>query len=86
MTITINLNPEIERGLLARAQAKGLSLADFAEEVLAREVTAPSARASHRTGQELIDVCAHLQGLLTDEEVDALISRNPLPGRSVGLE
>ena len=38
MTLTIDLQPDIERGLLARAQAKGVSLVDFAQEVLAREV------------------------------------------------
>ena len=38
MTLTIDLQPDIERGLLARAQAKEVSLVDFAQEVLAREV------------------------------------------------
>jgi hypothetical protein len=37
MTLTIDLQPDIERELMARAQAKGVSLADFAQEVLARE-------------------------------------------------
>ena len=38
MTLTINLHPETERGLLAKAQAKGISPADFIEEIVAREV------------------------------------------------
>lgn len=38
MTLVIDLQPDIERRLLARAQAKGVSLADFAQEVLAREL------------------------------------------------
>ncbi len=42
MTITIDLQPEVERGLLARAQAKGVSLNDFAREVLTREAVTPS--------------------------------------------
>ncbi|MBL8290351.1 MAG: hypothetical protein JNN08_00870 [Bryobacterales bacterium] len=37
MAITIELQPELERCLLARAQAQGVSLTDFAQEVLARE-------------------------------------------------
>ncbi len=86
MTITLDLQPEIERGLLAQAQAKGVSLADFAQEVLAREAKVAAASPSRRTGQELIDVCAQVQGLLTDEEADALFSRNPSPGRPVDLE
>jgi hypothetical protein len=86
MTITLDLQPEIERGLLAQAQAKGVSLAAFAQEVLAREAKVAAAPPPRRTGQELIDVCAQVQGLLTDEEVDAFFSRNPLPGRPVDLE
>ena len=83
MTITLDLQPEIERGLLAQAQAKGLSLADFVREVVAREAKrgeTGTALAS-RTGQELIDACARVRGLLTDEEVDSLFSRTPSTSR-----
>jgi hypothetical protein len=38
MTLTINLHPETERGLLAQARAKGISPADLIEEIVAREV------------------------------------------------
>jgi len=38
VTFTIDSQPDIERGLLVRAQARGVSLVDFAQEVLAREV------------------------------------------------
>ena len=85
MTITLDLQPEIERGLLAQAQAKGLSLADFVREVVAREAKrgeTGTALAS-RTGQELIDACARVRGLLTDEEVDSLFSRTPSTSRPV---
>jgi hypothetical protein len=34
----------------------------------------------------LIDVCAKVRGLLTDEEVDALFSRTPSFSRPVDLE
>ena len=44
MTITLNLQPEIERGLQAQANAKGVSLTDYAQEVLAREAKAVSGR------------------------------------------
>jgi hypothetical protein len=45
--------------------------------------TAPTAR---RTGQELIDACAKVRGLLTDEEVDTLFRRNPSSARLVDFE
>jgi hypothetical protein len=43
-------SPGIERGLLARAHAKGVSLADFAQEVLARE-------ANHQARRGRISKC-----------------------------
>ena len=39
-----------------------------------------------RTGQELIDASAKVRGLLTDEEVDTLFSRNPSFARPVDFE
>jgi hypothetical protein len=77
MTITLDLQPEIERGLLAQAQARGVSLSDYVLEIVAREAHVYPAAPPRRTGQELIDACAKVRGLLTDEEVDTLFSRNP---------
>lgn len=37
------------------------------------------------TGQALIDACAEIRGLLTDEEIDTLFARNRLPSRPVDL-
>ena len=74
MTITLEIQPEIERGLLARAQARGISMTAFVEEIVARE-------AHLGTGQELIDVCARVRGLADDLD----ISRNPSSGRAVDL-
>lgn len=39
-----------------------------------------------RTGQALIDACAKVSGLLTDDEVDTLFSRNPSFARPVDFE
>ena len=76
MTITLELLPEIERGLLAQAQAKGVSLADYAREVLARQAKGAGAPTQPRTGQELVDACAQVQGVFTDQEIDALFIRS----------
>jgi hypothetical protein len=86
MTITLDLQPDIERGLLAQAQAKGVSLAVFAQEVLAREANAVPPSRLTGTGQDLIDACAKVRGLLTDEEVDTLFSRTPSFSRPVDFE
>jgi Arc/MetJ-type ribon-helix-helix transcriptional regulator len=39
-----------------------------------------------RTGQDLIDVCARVRGLLSNEEVDTIFSRNRSGSRPVDLE
>jgi hypothetical protein len=41
MTVTLSLDPEIEKGLTARAQERGVSLDDYLQELLAREAGVP---------------------------------------------
>jgi hypothetical protein len=82
MTLTIELQPEIERSLLARASAKGLSLTAFAQEVLTREAW-PEVPPVPLTGQALIDSAARVRGLFSDGEVDLLSSRTPSQSRPV---
>lgn len=87
MTITLNLQPEIERGLLKRAQAKGVSLNDYVREIVVREARVHMADAEQpaRTGQGLIDAAAAVRGLLTDEEIDTIFARNRSRSRPVDL-
>ena len=84
MTITLDLRPDIERGLLAQAQAKGVSLNEYVQEIVTREAK-PVENASG-TGQELMDIGARVRGLLTDEEVDSLFARNRSASRPIDLE
>lgn len=84
MTITIDLQPEVEQGLLALAQARGLSLTEYVQQIVLRE-TSP-ATPSGATGQDLIDASAHVRGLFTDEEIDTLFARNPSASRAIELE
>ncbi|MGO8819559.1 MAG: hypothetical protein ACLQVG_33410 [Terriglobia bacterium] len=37
MTVTLHLNPEVEKGLTARARALGMSLDDYIQELVAKE-------------------------------------------------
>ncbi len=77
MSITIELRPEMESNLQAQAQARGVSLTDFVNEIIAREASlAVPETAETRSGQALIDVCAEIRGVLTDEEIDTLFARN----------
>ena len=86
MTITLDLQPEIEKGLLAQATARGVSLSDYVKEIVVREAQVSPELPRQRTGQELIDACAKVRGLLTDEEVDTLFSRTPSFARPVDFE
>ena len=78
MTLTLDLQPELERNLLAQAQAKGISLADYAHEILARNAK-PVDAPQPRTGQEFLDVCARVRGLADDVD----LSRGPSASRPV---
>jgi hypothetical protein len=84
MDISLNLNPDIERGLLAKAQSKGISLFEFVEEIVTREAR-NFEKSSDRTGQELLDIGARVRGLLSDDEVDSLLARNSLLSPTVDL-
>jgi hypothetical protein len=86
VTIKLDLLPDIEKGLLAQAAARGVSLLDYVNEIVVREAHVTPKSAHQRTGQELIDVCAKVRGLLTDEEVDTLFSRSHSLSRPVDLE
>lgn len=57
MTLTLELQPEIERGLLAQAEARGVSLADYARDVLARE--AQAARPPAPEARNLVELFAN---------------------------
>lgn len=46
----------------------------------------PANPARPRTGQDLIDASAKVRGLLTDEEVDTIFSRNKSGARPVNFE
>jgi len=46
----------------------------------------PQELRQERTGAELVEACAKVRGLLTDEEVDTLFIRTPSFSRSVNFE
>ena len=71
MTLTINIHPETERGLLAKAQAKGISHVGFVEEIVAREVRsgdAPNGANAKNLVEQIEEALNRL--LQTQEEQD----------------
>jgi hypothetical protein len=43
MNVTLNLRPEVEEGLMARARARGVSLDDYLQELVTKEAGVPAA-------------------------------------------
>jgi hypothetical protein len=42
MDVTLSLKPEVEKGLLARAQARGVSLDEYLQELINKDAGLPS--------------------------------------------
>lgn len=76
VTVKLELTPEIEAGLLAQAQARGLSLELYAAQLLQRAAAPSKASASEKS---LVDLFLPLRGFDLD------FGRNPSAGRPVNL-
>jgi hypothetical protein len=76
MTVKLELPPEIEAGLLAQAQARGLSLELYAAQLL-EHAAAPAG--PHSREKSLVELFVPLRGLNLD------FGRNPSAGRPVDL-
>ena len=74
MTITFNLEPEIEQGLIGLANARGVSLSDYLQEIVSREVKSPptGGAASIPEARNLVELFANspFKGLNMDFERD----------------
>jgi len=73
MTVTLNLDPEVQKGLMARADARGVSLGDYLQELVAKEAGLPSA-ADPRPIQKRFD------------NLSDLLLNSPFAGADLDLE
>ena len=73
MNVTLRLDPEIEKGLMARANARGISLDTYLQELVAREAGLPAAGESRPIHKRF----ANLSDLLLD---------SPFAGANLDLE
>ena len=83
MTIMIDLAPELQAELARQAATHGRAIEAYAASLLEDAVHLQPEPAPVRTGQALIDACAKVGGLLTDEEVDTSFRRSPSFARPV---
>lgn len=84
MTITIDIRPEVQAELARQAAARGSAVEAYAATLLEKAVHVPPA-ASAVTAKNLIELSEPVRGLLTDDEIDHLFTRNPSTGRPLDL-
>ena len=82
MTITVDLRPEVEAELSRQAAVRGRALEAHAATLLEDAAHVP---VQQTQAVNLLELFEPVRGLLTDEEVDTLFSRNRSPGRPVDL-
>jgi hypothetical protein len=90
VTITVDIRPEVQAELARQAAAQGRAIEAHAASLLENAVHLPAERPYSPTGRaaqaaNLMELFEPVRGLLTDEEVDTLFSRNPSTGRPVDL-
>jgi len=73
MTVTLNLNPEVEKSLKARAHARGVSLDAYLQELVAKEAALPIAE-EPRSIQKQFD------------NLSDLLLNSPFAGANLDLE
>lgn len=56
MDVILKLNPEVEKGLLARAQERGVSLTAYLQEVVTRESAVPTQAVSKPERRHISEV------------------------------
>jgi len=65
---------------------RGSPVEAYVAAILEEAVDLPGAELPQRTGQEVVDACAKVRGILSDEEVNTLFRRNPSFARPVDFE
>jgi hypothetical protein len=89
MTITVDIRPEVQAELARQAAAHGLAIEAHVSSLLEQAAhvsgsfTDEESRAARAAN--LMELFEPIRGLLTDDEVDTLFSRNPSTGRPVDL-
>jgi hypothetical protein len=82
MIITLDIRPEVEAALARQAAEQGRALEAYAAGLLEEAARLPSGAGQ---AANLVDLCEPIRGLLGDDEIDRLFSRNPSTGRPVDL-
>jgi hypothetical protein len=79
MTLKVELNAKVEAGLLAQAEARGLSLEAYVGRVLEEHSSQTAAGKRHPSGKSFVELFEPLRGL------DGEFERNESTGRPIDL-
>ena len=85
MSITLDITPEVEAELARQAAARGRALEAYAAGLLEEAAQVSAARPLKSPARNLVELSEPVRGLLTDDEIDRIFSRNPSTGRPVDL-
>ncbi|MCB1020403.1 MAG: hypothetical protein H6509_06950 [Bryobacterales bacterium] len=83
MTVRIDISPEEQDAYKAEALREGLSVEAWLKK-LANERARPESKPGIQ-GKALLEACEKVRGVLTDDEVDVLFSRNRSIARPLNL-
>jgi hypothetical protein len=82
MTITLDIRPEVEAEFARQAAAQSRALEACATRLLEEAAHLPAATPEAQAAN-VVELCEPIRGLLTDDEIDRLFTRNPSTGRPV---
>lgn len=74
MNVTLNLNPEVEKGLMARAKERGVSLDDYLQELVARDAAFPSQPLAIPATRHISEVIRERMSKVPSEIISAMPS------------
>lgn len=85
MNVTVEIPEDRAPRFQKQAEARGLTVERWLLDLAEQDAPALPEEMPARTGQALIDACAEIRGLLTDEEIDSAFARNRTISRPVEL-
>ena len=85
MTITLDIRPEVQAEIARQAAAQGRAIEAVATALLEEAVHHPASAPTEAPAKNLVELFEPVRGLLTDEEIDRVFSRNPSLSRPIDL-
>ncbi len=85
MKVSVEIPEDRAPRFQKEAEARGLTVDRWLLELAEQNAPRWPEEERPRTGQALVDVCAQVRGLLSDEEIDTMFARNRSMSRPIDL-